>query len=75
MQRKIRATGHPGSYHFLHQWLWPFLNQSAESFDGAIILDSISKFNTEVNSQYLPGGFDEVRGGVKEELSYIELVT
>ncbi|KAK8744960.1 hypothetical protein OTU49_000371 [Cherax quadricarinatus] len=50
--------GLPGSYHFLHQFLWPFLNQSANNFQGAIILDSISKFSERNNTQYLPPGFD-----------------
>lgn len=52
-------AGQAGSYHFLHQWLWPHLNQSMLSFGGAIILDSITKFNQEHHSQYLPQGFSQ----------------
>lgn len=52
--------GLPGSYHFLHQWLWPFINQSVDNFAGAIILDSITKFNKDINSQFLPADFAKV---------------
>ncbi|XP_050709030.1 uncharacterized protein LOC126993904 [Eriocheir sinensis] len=51
------STGEPGAYHFVHQWLWPHLNQSLLKFAGAIILDSISKINMDQNSQYLPQDF------------------
>ncbi|XP_071521773.1 uncharacterized protein [Panulirus ornatus] len=49
--------GRPGSYYFLHQWLWPFINQSVDNFSGAVILDSITKFNRNINSQFLPADF------------------
>ncbi|XP_042882064.1 uncharacterized protein LOC122264248 [Penaeus japonicus] len=45
--------GKPGSYHFLHQWLWPYINQTSNNFAGAIILDSITKFSTQFDSQYV----------------------
>ncbi|XP_063604919.1 uncharacterized protein LOC134780240 [Penaeus indicus] len=45
--------GKPGSYHFLHQWLWPYINQTSNNFAGAIILDSITKFSTKFDSQYV----------------------
>nr|XP_053653809.1 uncharacterized protein LOC128703230 [Cherax quadricarinatus] len=58
IRHRLFPFGLPGSYHFLHQFLWPFLNQSANNFQGAIILDSISKFSERNNTQYLPPGFD-----------------
>ncbi|XP_066985722.1 uncharacterized protein [Macrobrachium rosenbergii] len=55
-----KTSGKPGSYNFLHQWLWSYLGQSSERFYGAIILDSISKYNMEERSQVLPNDFQEV---------------
>ncbi|KAK3882331.1 hypothetical protein Pcinc_013281 [Petrolisthes cinctipes] len=52
-------VGQPGSFHFLHQWLWPFLDQSPENLTGVIILDSITRFNQEPKSQFLPSGFEK----------------
>lgn len=57
--RKDSSAGRPGSYHFVHQWLWPHLNQSLLGFGGAFILDSITRFSMEPRTQYLPDGFSE----------------
>ncbi|KAG7161919.1 uncharacterized protein LOC121874481 [Homarus americanus] len=61
--------GRPGAYYFLHQWLWPFLNQSSQKFVGAIILDSITKFNTKKMSQYLPSGFEKTFPAAHERIA------
>ncbi|XP_064098954.1 uncharacterized protein LOC135210087 [Macrobrachium nipponense] len=55
-----QPSGKAGSYLFLHQWLWSYLGQSSERFYGAIILDSISKYNMEERSQVLPDDFQDV---------------
>ncbi|XP_068244308.1 uncharacterized protein YfbL-like [Palaemon carinicauda] len=55
-----KTSGKPGSYLFLHQWLWSYLERSPERFQGAIILDSISKYNMEDRSQVLPDDFRDV---------------
>nr|XP_045585458.1 uncharacterized protein LOC123747344 [Procambarus clarkii]XP_045585459.1 uncharacterized protein LOC123747344 [Procambarus clarkii] len=60
--------GPPGSYHFLHQWLWPFINQSVDNFAGAIILDSITRFSTENSSQHLPRGFETAFREANQEI-------
>ncbi|XP_047481401.1 uncharacterized protein LOC125033740 isoform X2 [Penaeus chinensis] len=46
-------TGKQGAYHFLHHWLWNYVNQSAVNFGGAFILDSIAKYSEMDNSQYV----------------------
>ncbi|MPC27128.1 hypothetical protein E2C01_020291 [Portunus trituberculatus] len=51
------SAGRPGSYYFVHQWLWPRLDLL--SFGGAIILDSISRFSMEPKTQHLPYGFSQ----------------
>lgn len=51
--------GKPGSYNFLHQFLWPYINETSNNFAGAIILDSISKFSTKSNSQYVVQEFSD----------------
>lgn len=57
---KEYGTSHPGkqgSYHFLHQWLWNYLGQSADRFGGAIIIDSIARYSEVDDSQYVSEDF------------------
>ncbi|KAK8381417.1 hypothetical protein O3P69_018473 [Scylla paramamosain] len=57
--RSDSKAGRPGFYYFVHQWLWPHLNQSLLNFGGAIILDSITRFSMNPNTQHLPDGFSQ----------------
>jgi len=52
------AKGHSGVWYFVHEWLHHRLATS--TLRGAVILDSISTYNMEPNTQELPADFSQV---------------
>ncbi|KAB7502580.1 hypothetical protein Anas_10404 [Armadillidium nasatum] len=61
--REYHTSGndHPGSYYFIHEWLLDYLGNdtSVRNFRGAIILDSVTTYNTGNATQHLRGGFEK----------------
>ncbi|RXG53295.1 hypothetical protein Avbf_19153, partial [Armadillidium vulgare] len=57
--REYQTSGnnHPGSYYFIHEWLLDYLGNdtSVRNFRGAIILDSVTTYNTGNGTQHLRG--------------------
>ncbi|KAK7047976.1 hypothetical protein SK128_013915, partial [Halocaridina rubra] len=56
------SAGKPGSYHFVNEWLWTFLNRSKVNFGGAYIIDSVMNVNQDVRSQIADSKFQQEVG-------------
>lgn len=54
------SPGKPGALHFVHDYLWPYLNESEANFGGAFILDSIMNVNFNENSQTVDDDFHKM---------------
>jgi hypothetical protein len=59
-EQKPESPGIPGSKHFVSEWLLPKIKTERRTYRGSFILDSISTYNTEENSQTLPSDFIQV---------------